>query len=196
MRLGIILLSALAAMLIVSGCGGGDSTGSTGSAGSGSTAASSTEAGATGKEGPTKNEEAAKGKEAEGEEGEKSSSEKASPEKAALIKEGEAICGRIPQNYQTKLKALEKKNGGKKPSPKEANLKAAVPPLHTAIEEFEELSAPSGEEAVLEEIVAGLETAAEGLEAEPESVLAGPKSPFAEFQKVTGEYGFKLCSQL
>jgi len=41
-----------------------------------------------------------------------------------------------------------------------------------------------------------LEAAAKGLEAKPESALSGPKSPFAEFQKLTQEYGFKVCSQL
>ena len=131
-------------------------------------------------------------REEEGKEGE----EKPSSEKAALVKAGDEICSTVPQNYAAKLKALEKKNGGKKPSTKETNLKAAVPPLYTAIEEFEELSAPSGEEEKLAAIVAALEAAAKGLEAKPTSELSGPKSPFAEFQKLTGEYGFQVCSQL
>ena len=104
------------------------------------------------------------GRKKKGKEGEK---EKPSPEKAALVKEGDEICSTVPQNYTAKLKALEKKNGGKKPSTKETNLKAAVPPLYTAIEEFEELTAPSGEEAKLAAIVAALEAAAKGLEEKP-----------------------------
>ena len=130
----------------------------------------------------------------EGKEGEK---EKPSPEKAALIKEGDKICSKAsPPATTKKLQALEKKNGGKKPSTKETNLKAAVPPLYTAIEEFEALTAPSGEEAELEAVISSLEAAAKGLEEKPESELTGPKSPFAEFQKVTGEYGMQVCRQL
>ncbi len=174
MRLGVILLGLLVAIFLVAGCGGG---GATNGASSGSTGSSTSE-------------------EAKGEEEGKEGEEKPSSEKAALVKAGDEICSTVPQNYAAKLKALEKKNGGKKPSTKETNLKAAVPPLYTAIEEFEELSAPSGEEAKLAAIVAALEAAAEGLEAKPTSELSGPKSPFAEFQKLTGEYGFKVCSQL
>lgn len=210
MRLGVILLSLLAAVFLVTGCGSGGSSGATG-ASSGSTATSTSEEGKgeEGKkgeeEGPVVNEEATsegkEGKEGEAEEGKggkegKEGEEKASPEKAALIKEGDEVCSKVPQNYANKLKALEKKNGGKKPSTKETNLKAAVPPLYTAIGEFEKLSAPSGEEETLAAIIAALEAAAKGLEAKPESELSGPKSPFAEFQKLTGEYGFQVCSQL
>jgi hypothetical protein len=190
MRWGVVVLSLLAAMLIVAGCGGGGSTGGGSSAGG------------TEKEGPVTNEEAATGAE-EGKEGEKGEAEegkegeeKPSPAKAAFIKEGDQVCSTVPQNYNQKLKALEKKNGGKKPSTQETNLKAAVPPLYTAVEEFEALSAPSGEEAEVEAIIDALEAAAKGLEAKPESELSGPKSPFAEFQKLTGEYGFQVCSQL
>lgn len=190
MRLSVILLSLLAAIFFVAGCGSGGS-----SAASGSTAAnSSTEEAKKGEaEASSESKEAEQGKEGKGgKEGEG----KPSSEKAALIKEGDEICSKVPQNYATKLKALEKKNGGKKPSAKETTLKAAVPPLYTAIEEFEKLTAPSGEEEALAAIIAALEAAAKGLEAKPESKLSGPKSPFAEFQKLTGEYGFKVCPQL
>ncbi len=210
MRLVVILLSLLAAALIVAGCGGG---GSGTGASSGSTAASTSEEakgedGKKGKEeeGPVVNEEAGEGKEAEAKEGEEGEGEegkeggeekeKPSSEKAALIKEGDEICNRVPETYGKTLQALEKKNGGKQLPTKEANLKAAVPPLYTAVEELEQLSAPSGEEEELEAIVTALEAAAKGLEKKPGSPLSGPKSPFAEFQKLTGEYGFQVCSQL
>jgi len=118
--------------------------------------------------------------------------------KAAYVKQGDAICEKVPTRYSKTLTELEKedKATGKKTSPAEANLKAAVPPLYTAAEELEGLTPPSGDEAKAEAIVAALESAAKGLEAKPTSELSGPKSPFAEFQKLTREYGFKGCSQL
>ena len=48
----------------------------------------------------------------------------------------------------------------------------------------------------MEAIIAALEKAAEGLEKKPNSPLSGPKSPFAEFQKLTKAYGLAVCSQL
>lgn len=119
--------------------------------------------------------------------------------KAAFIKQGDAICEKVPARYQeeaTKLGEQAQKQGKPKPSTAEVNLKAAVPPLDSAIEELEGLTPPSGDEDEAEAIVDALEVAAEGLEAKPTSELSGPKSPFAEFQKLTREYGFKLCSQL
>ncbi|HEX2391611.1 MAG TPA: hypothetical protein VHI77_01695 [Solirubrobacterales bacterium] len=118
--------------------------------------------------------------------------------KAAFIKQGDAICAKVPAAYTKKVKALEAeaKKKGQKPTTAETNLKAAVPPLYVAIEELEGLTPPEGEEQQVEAIIKSLESAANGLEAKPEAPLAGPKSPYAEFQKLTKEYGFKVCSQL
>ncbi len=150
-RWGVVLASLMAAMAILAGCGGGGGTGGTESSGA-STAS-------TGAEESTGGEERDK-------EGEK---EKPSPEKAALTKEGDEICWQSPANYNKKVQSLEKENGGKKPPTKEVNLKAAVPPLYTAIEEFEELTAPSGEEVELEAVISSLGAAAKGLEEKPAS---------------------------
>jgi hypothetical protein len=181
MRFTVILVGLLMALVVVAGgCGGSSGTGSSG--------ASDSSAGSS--EGPAVNEEATGGSE------EEEAVEKPSPEKAAFIKKGDVICTKVPQNYEKALKALEKENGGKKPSTAESNTKAAVPPLYTAAEELEGLTPPSGEEEQLEAMVAALNAAAKGVEEEPKSELSGPKSPFAEFQKLTQEYGFKVCSQL
>lgn len=114
--------------------------------------------------------------------------------KAKFIKKGDEICGKVPPSYQAKLAKLEKEKP--KPTQAETNLKAAVPPLYIAAEELEELGPPSGDEQQIEAIIEALKSAVKGLEANPESELAGPKSPFAEFQKLTKKYGFKGCSQL
>lgn len=119
--------------------------------------------------------------------------------KAAFVKQGDAICQTVPTTYGELLAELEeerKKKGEGKASQAEGNLAAAVPPLHTAVEEFEALTPPNGDEAKAEAIIEALEAAAEGVEAKPTSELSGPKSPFAEFQKLTSEYGFTVCSQL
>jgi hypothetical protein len=181
MRLRIVVLSVFAAAVLVAGCGGGGSSSSGGSTGggssSGSTAANTSEGTTSGSE--------------EGKEGKPLT-------KAQYIKQGDAICGEIPKSYTQKLQALEKelKKKGQKPTKSEENLTAAVPPLYVAIEEFEQLTPPSGEEQKTEAIIAALENAAKGIEEKPESELSGPKSPFAEFQKLTKAYGLQFCSSL
>jgi hypothetical protein len=118
--------------------------------------------------------------------------------KAAFVKKGDAICEKVPSRYQARLKALPKPQKSKSPkaAEEEGNLKAAVPPLRTASAEFEELSAPKGDEQQAEAIVAALEKGADGLEESPGSELSGTKSPLAAFQRLTKEYGFKVCSEL
>jgi hypothetical protein len=179
MRLKIILGSVLVVAILVAGCGGGG--GDTSSGSSGATGATT---------GSSADEETAGGS------GDSSSSPLS---KVVFVKKGDEVCTRVPANYGKLLQTLEKENkanGKAKTSTSEGNLKAAVPPLYTAVEEFEALTPPSGDEQKAEAITDALEAAAKGLEEEPSSELSGPKSPFAEFQKLTGEYGFKACSQL
>jgi hypothetical protein len=118
--------------------------------------------------------------------------------KAAFVKQGDAICEKVPGRYQARLKALPKppKSTPPKAAKEESNLKAAVPPLHTATAEFEELGPPEGDEEKVEAIIAALESGAEGLEESPGSELSGPKSPLDAFQDATKEYGFKYCNEL
>jgi len=119
--------------------------------------------------------------------------------KAEFIKQGEGICRQVPVSYNEALQKLEqeaKKQGKPKLSTAEGNEKAAIPPLPKAIEEFEALVPPAGDENEAEAIVDSLQAALEGLEAKPASALSGPESPFDEFQKLTKKYGFEFCSQL
>jgi hypothetical protein len=180
-------LIALVALLTIAvgygyGCGGGDDT-----SGGGSTAAS--QADTTSANGGGDSTEA-------GEDDEASSGPLTKPQ---FVKQADAICEKVPVRYRELLGELEKENkkdGKSKPSVAEGNLAAAVPPLPEAAEELEALSPPSGDEQEVEAMIAALESAAEGLEAKPTSALSGPQSPFAEFQKLTGAYGLKVCSQL
>ena len=61
---------------------------------------------------------------------------------------------------------------------------------------MEKLGPPKGEEAKIEAIIDSLEAAAKASKKKPKSELTGPKSPFAEFQKLTKEYGFSFCKEL
>jgi len=173
MRSKIVLILGVIAMLaiVVAGCGGGsDSTGSTAA-----------------KETPPSdgNSKTTKGGAADG------SKAMTKTEYKTRINE---ICIQVPPNYKAALKELEK--NGKKLSKSEKNLKAAVPPLYSAIEQMEGVNPPAGQEENLKTVIAALESAADGLEAKPTSELSGAKSPFAEFQKVTKELGFETCSGL
>jgi hypothetical protein len=117
----------------------------------------------------------------------------ASIPKAQYVKKGEEICTKVPEEFQKVVGELPKKQ---QENPKVTTPKAAIPPLRVASEEFAELGAPDGEKAKAEAIVAALEAAGDGLEKEPEGELAGPKSSFAEFNKLTKQMGFKTCAEL
>jgi FtsZ-interacting cell division protein ZipA len=170
MRLKVVLILGVLAViaLVVAGCGGGGSS-------TASTAASNRPSDAK----TAKNE----------------ASGKSQPmSKAEFHTRINEICIQVPPTYEEELEKLE--TGGKKLSKSESNLKAAVPPLHGAIEQMETVTPPPAEEQTLKEVMAALEAAAKGLEEEPTSELSGPQSPFAEFQKLTKEKGFETCSGL
>jgi hypothetical protein len=180
-----IMLGALAVAVLVGGCGGGggDTSGgtnaSTGASGSTSSSSEGTDATTTNA--------------SSGEGGSNASSKPLT--KKEFIAKGDVACEEIPNEYEAKRQKLLKESPNKGTT-EEINLKAAVPPIFTAVESFEELTPPKGEEAEAEAIVDALEAAGKGLEKEPNAPLSGAKSPYAEFQKLTREYGFKFCSQL
>ncbi|HEU5105817.1 MAG TPA: hypothetical protein VFU11_08230 [Solirubrobacterales bacterium] len=212
----------LIACFVLAACGGGGDGTDTGSADV--TAAGSTEAGsgseATTDEGETTDEgdgettpaedgESAEDNEsAEDGEGAVAAPAVSGPEvkKAEYVKKGDEVCAKVPQTFQTlfqkvnaeleKEEKKQKKKFSKKEKEEEVNLKAAVPPLRTAIEEFAALGAPEGDEELAQEIVDALQKAADGLEADPSLPLTGKGSPFEEFVKLTKGYGFKSCPQL
>ncbi len=176
MRLKFIFSLIVVAALLVAGCGGSDSSSDTGG-----TAASTDSSGST--DGTTQNAS-----------GQTNSGPPLS--KAAFIKQGDAICGKIPQEYETKRQELLKGPEKAKATTAKVNEVAAVPPIFVAVKSFEELSPPKGDEAEAEAIVDALEAAGKGLEKEPNAPLVGKGSPYEEFVKLTKAYGFKFCSQL
>lgn len=176
----VLILGAIALIsFAVAGCGGGgDST-------SGSTTVS--------KDATPSKETTASKKDRKTPKSETTGDSKRMTSSEFRIRMNEA-CIQVPPSYKEKLKELEK--GGKKLTKAEITLKAAVPPLYDTIGLMESLKPPVNEEQKSEEVISALESAAKGLEAEPESELSGPKSPFAEFQKLTKEYGFETCAGL
>jgi hypothetical protein len=186
MRFKLIVGALLVVALVVTGCGGSDSSSS------GSSAANPSSTGSTDGTNPTNassNDGTTGGKE-----GEDGKSGKPLTKKE-FIAEGESICQNIPVVYGELVAELEKEKG-KKPPTAETNLKAAVPPIFSAVEEFENLTPPQGEEKQAEEIIDSLEAAGKGLEEEPTAPLSGPKSPYNEFQEVTKKIGLNFCSNL
>jgi hypothetical protein len=185
---------------VLAACGGGGDGTDTGSADA--TAAGSTEAG-SGTEADT-----------DGESGESEEEAAASApavsgptlKKAVYLKQGDEVCEKIPQTFQqllpkvnAELKEEEKKQKkklSKKQGEEEVNLKAALPPIRTGVEEFAAIGSPEGDEEVAQEIVDTLQAAADGLEEDPSLPLVGKGSPFEDFVKVTKGYGFKTCPQL
>ncbi|HEV7562996.1 MAG TPA: hypothetical protein VGO24_05795 [Solirubrobacterales bacterium] len=166
----------LAVAVFVVGCGGGGGGTSSGTS-AGGTGATTTNA-------------------SSGDGGSGGSGSNAKPlTKKEFITKGDAICAEIPPEYEAKRQQLILKSKNKATT-SEINLKAAVPPIYVAVENMEKLGPPTGEEAEVEAIIAALEAAGKGLEKEPSAPLTGPKSPYAEFQKLTKEYGFKFCNEL
>lgn len=199
MRFKLIVGALLVLALVVTGCGGSDSSsGGSSAANTSSTGTTDGSTGTTDGTSPTNassNDGTTGGDEgkAEGEDG-----KSGKPlTKKEFIAEGESICQNIPVTYTELVTELEKEEKGKKkPSTAETNLKAAVPPIFSAVEEFENLTPPKGEEKQAEEIIDSLEAAGKGLEEEPTAPLSGPKSPYNEFQEVTKKYGLNFCSNL
>lgn len=175
----VLILGIFAALAIIAaGCGGGsDSSSST---------TASKESTPSGEATPAKEDVTST-------KGEGSGNGKRMTSSEFRIRMNEA-CIQVPPTYKEELKKL--KEEVKAPTKAEINLKAAVPPLYSTISLMESLKPPANEEQKKEEVIDALESAAKGLEAEPESELSGPNSPFAEFQKLTKEYGFETCSGL
>jgi hypothetical protein len=179
MRFKIIFIVAAIA-LVLAGCGGGGSSSSKRTSTSESTTAKSE--GGNGQQATATKTPATK-----------EASDKPLNQSEFVIQMNE-ICIQVPPGYKEHLKEAEK--GGKKLTKAEINLKAAVPPLYSAIEEMETVVPPKSEEGTLQKMIDSLEAAAKGLEAKPTSPLSGPKSPYAEFQAVSTKHGFASCTGL
>jgi hypothetical protein len=201
MRFSTLLIVALSALilglsaLLAIGCGSSDS-------GTGGTTSGQQADAAQASESTSGETDGGEAKDAESTEDEAQSDSESGGKpltKAAFIKEGDAICAGVPNEFRSLLTSLEEeRKAAKKPKPSTAEIakEAAVPPLETAATKFKGLDPPAGDEQKAEAIIGALENAAQGLEDEPTGEFSGPKSPFWEFQQLTKAYGFKACSKL
>ncbi len=209
MRFGTFLIAVLSALilglsvLLAMGCGSSGDSGTSGGTTSGQQADASQKSESKAEESSeSKAEESSESKGGDSGEGESEAEPAPSGKpltKAVFIKKGETICAAVPNEYRSLAISLEKeREAAKKPKATVPEIaeKAAIPPLKTAAAKMGSLSPPAGDEQKVEAIVAALENAAQGFEEDPNSEFGGPKSPFAEFQKLTKEYGLKVCSHL
>jgi hypothetical protein len=188
LRVSVILIGLMAMAVLVAACGGGSSSG-----GGSSTSASTASSGETGES----TQEASTGEEGGSEEGEEAEASGEPLNKKELVLASDKICERVPSEFNVTLKKIEKEAPGKKQlSTKVINEKASLPPLYVAVESFQALNPEESQEAAIEGLTKALESAVKGLEANPEGELVGPKSPFAEFAKLSKAYGLQFCGNL
>lgn len=197
---GILLMACFA----LAACGSGSDT--TGAGSTDATAADTTEAGDSTE--ATNDGSAEEDTTEAGEDGSSAAPTVTGPslKKAEYIKKGDEICGKVPQAFQPLFQKVngelkeEEKQQKKKFSAAEkeeaVKLKAAVPPLGTALEEFGKLGSPAGDEEFAQEVVDALDAAKTGLEEDPSLPFTGKGSPFEEFVKLTKGYGFQSCPRL
>ena len=117
--------------------------------------------------------------------------------KAQFIKQAEAICQKADKaQYRGLALADEDKGVPKGETPEEAIVTAALDPVQKQAEEIAELEPPEGDEEQIEAIVKGMEAGVRQGKEEGESAFTGGRDPFAEVDKLSGEYGFKNpCSE-
>jgi hypothetical protein len=74
-------------------------------------------------------------------------------------------------------------------------IKLGLPQIQVEAEELDELGAPEGDEEQIDAIVAGIEDGLKKAEEDPISTnKSGAANPFAAVDKLTTDYGFKVCN--
>lgn len=117
--------------------------------------------------------------------------------KAEFIKQGDEICGETGVKLLEGIDEFAKEHGSEDSGPSEEEaeelvLDVILPLIQTQAEELDALGAPKGEEAKVEEIVAGLEEAVTEGQEDP-STATGTESPFVEVDQKSADFGFKVC---
>jgi len=121
----------------------------------------------------------------------------ASLSKAEFIKKGDEICKETDkiQNKDIRLYLVENPGSSGKKEDVEKVIKVGLQQIKVEAEELEALGAPEGDEEKIEAIVAGIEDGMKKAEEDPVSTnKSGPGNPFATVDKLTTDYGFKVCN--
>jgi hypothetical protein len=117
--------------------------------------------------------------------------------KAEFTKQADAICLEAEETKDAAILAYEKKHSKLDKSVEEELVTdVALPPIQAMTDELGGLGAPSDEESKTDAIVESFEGAIEKIEEDPSSVLTAPTSPFAEADKLAGQYGMKSCAEI
>lgn len=118
--------------------------------------------------------------------------------KAEFIRAGDRTCQNVHNKWlsriQVLIRDLQKHPTGKTEAEENLQYKAARPALIKALREFKALEGPDDRQSAA--IVAALAKGIQQLEANPHLRLTGgPGDPFGGFAKLSGQYGFKVCSE-
>ena len=115
--------------------------------------------------------------------------------KAAFVKQGNEICADATEAREQIVNEFAETT-----DPNE-NLEAArrelmtkiMPTYEGAAEQIDELGAPAGDEAKIDEIVAAMKEAVERTEADPKTAMVG-NLPFRKANAAAESYGLKACT--
>lgn len=116
--------------------------------------------------------------------------------KAEFIEQGEVICKEVVKQREQAINKFGEENGfslqaANKKQLEELVTEVALPTLHQQTEKFRALGAPKGDEAQVDEIIVGWESATKEVEENPG--LATEGDPFDEADAQARAYGFKFC---
>lgn len=116
--------------------------------------------------------------------------------KAELIKQGDAICKELVEQREQQFEKFGKQRGftlqtATNKQLEELVTEVAIPTLKQQTAKFNALGAPEGDEAQVEEIVAGWEAATKKIESNPG--LAIEEDPLDDADALAKAYGFKFC---
>jgi hypothetical protein len=123
------------------------------------------------------------------------SSEGSAVTKKEFTNRSNAIC----KEWQLHRTELAYKNAEKygteslTPAEKEKTVSALLDYWDEAVENLNDLTAPSGEEAKVEALIAEMEAASDKLRQEPENRTIGKSDPFRKANAMADAYGLREC---
>jgi hypothetical protein len=126
------------------------------------------------------------------------STDSASLTKAQFVKQADAICTEGDKQNEKEFEDFAKEHNlseGKEPSKavqEEAVQEIVVPGVRQQIEEIDDLGAPKGDEAKIEDVVTSVEEGLDELEEDPTLLFKG-KNPLEKGSTLAREYGMAKC---
>lgn len=119
------------------------------------------------------------------------------PAKAKFIREADVICATMDKEQTAAVKAFLETHPEEKMSKSVEDAFTRTVGLRPVLAEAEELAAltpPSGDEDEVSAIIEGIKNAVAEAEKDPSSISKKAYGPFAAVDKMSRDYGFKVCS--